>query len=198
MKGRRAGKFVRSLTRFRRRGFRDETGEGCAGCQSLSSGTITSKTPRRPPRCSHSGCLHNAERLVTAYAPRALVLYVGDNDIGAGKSPETVAADFVALVDRVRSHQPELPIYFITIKPSRLRWDLWPTMAEANARIARLAVADPNLSLLDISRPMLDLGRGEAPPEELFWLDGLHLTQAGYAIWAEVVRPRLLADLGAG
>lgn len=145
-----------------------------------------------------SHVLHNAERLVTAYAPRALVLYVGDNDIGAGKSPETVAADFVDLVDRVRSHQPELPIYFITIKPSRLRWDLWPTMAEANARIARLAVVDPNLSLLDISRPMLDLGRGEAPPEDLFWLDGLHLTEAGYAIWTEVVRPRLLADLGAG
>ena len=54
------------------------------------------------------------------------------------------------------------------------------------------------MSVLDISRPMLELGRDDAPPAELFWIDGLHLTEAGYALWTEVVRPRLLADLGTG
>ena len=83
-------------------------------------------------------------------------------------------------------------------KSQRLRWALWPFMQDTNDRIARIANADPKMAVLDISRPMLELGRGDAPPAELFWIDGLHLTEAGYALWTEVVRPRLLADLGAG
>ena len=106
--------------------------------------------------------------------------------------------DFEALVARVRPSQPALPIYYLTIKPSRLRWALWPTMAEANDRIATLAAGDPKLTVLDVSRPMLELGRGQAPPAALFWVDGLHMTEAGYAIWTEVVRKQLLADLGEG
>lgn len=145
-----------------------------------------------------SHVVHFADRVITPYAPRALVVYVGDNDIGAGKTPETVVGDFEALVSHVRVRQPDLPIYFITIKPSRLRWALWPIMQETNDRIARIADADPKMVVLDISRPMLELGRGDAPPAELFWIDGLHLTKAGYALWTEVVRSRLLADLGAG
>lgn len=145
-----------------------------------------------------SHVVHFADRVITPYTPRALVIYVGDNDIGAGKTPEAVVADFEALVAHVRANQPELPIYYITIKPSRLRWEQWPTMEETNARIARIAATDPKIGVLDISSPMLERGRGEAPPSELFWIDGLHLTQEGYAIWAEVVRTRLLADLGAG
>jgi len=143
-----------------------------------------------------SHLVHNAERIVTAYTPRAVVVYGGDNDIGAGKTPETIAADFASLVERLRSHQPDLPIYFITIKPSRLRWEQWPAMSETNTLIARMASADRNLSILDVSRPMLDLGQGEAPPDDLFWIDGLHLSEQGYAIWAEVVSSRLKADLG--
>lgn len=143
-----------------------------------------------------SHVVHFADRIITPYAPRALVVYAGDNDIGAGKTPGTVVADFEALVAHVRRDQPELPIYYITIKPSRLRWDQWPTMDETNARIGRIADADPGIHVLDIGRPMLELGAGDAPPSELFWLDGLHLTDRGYALWTEVVRPRLLADLG--
>ena len=145
-----------------------------------------------------SHVVHFADRVITPYAPRALVIYVGDNDIGAGKTPETVVADFQALVAYVRADQPELPIYYITIKPSRLRWDLWPLMDETNDRIARIADADPRMTVLDIGAPMLELGDGDAPPADLFWIDGLHLTEKGYALWTEVVQPRLLADLGAG
>ncbi|MEM9176267.1 MAG: GDSL-type esterase/lipase family protein [Myxococcota bacterium] len=140
--------------------------------------------------------VHFADRIIAPYAPRALVVYVGDNDIAAGKTPETVVDDFEALVALARADRPTLPIYYITIKPSRSRWALWPTMAEANARIAARAAADPHMHVLDVATPMLALGQGEAPPSDLFWIDGLHLTEKGYALWTEVVRARLLADLG--
>ena len=142
--------------------------------------------------------VHFADRIITPYAPRALVVYVGDNDIGAGKTPATVVADFQALVAHVRANQSALPIYYIAIKPSRLRWALWPSMAEANDQIRALAESDPNMTFLDIAAPMLELGQGEAPPSDLFWIDGLHLTEKGYRLWTEVVQPRLLSDLGPG
>lgn len=138
-----------------------------------------------------------ADRIITPYAPRALVVYVGDNDIGFGKSPAVVAADFRALVEKVRAEQPSLPIYYLTIKASRLRWALWPTMDEANQRIAAFAATDPAIHVIDVSTPMVELGEGEAPPASLFLLDGLHLSEEGYALWTEIVRARLLTDLGA-
>ena len=145
-----------------------------------------------------SHVVHYADRIITPYAARALVVYVGDNDIGAGKTPATVVTDFEALVAHVRKTQPEIPIYYITIKASRARWELWPVMDDANHRIGAIADRDPLITVLDVSAPMLALGGGDAPPADLFWIDGLHLTAKGYALWTEVVRMRLLADLGPG
>lgn len=140
--------------------------------------------------------LHYADRIIAPYAPRAVVLYVGDNDIAADKTPETVVADYRALVEHLQRDRPALPIYFLTIKPSRLRWSLWPEMAETNARIAAIAAGDPSLQVIDVSTAMIEAGEGDKPPRALFALDGLHLSDEGYALWAEIVRTRLLADLG--
>lgn len=137
--------------------------------------------------------VHFADRIIRPYAPRALVVYAGDNDIGAGKSAAAVETDFRTLIDQVRRIQPGLPIYYLTIKPSRLRWSSWAEMDAANQRITALARTDPNLHVIDVSSPMLALGRGEAPPEELFAFDGLHLSATGYALWTRVVRARLLS-----
>jgi lysophospholipase L1-like esterase len=142
--------------------------------------------------------LHFADRIITPYAPRALVLYVGDNDIGAGKKPEIVEADFRALVAKVREQTPDMPIYFLTIKASRLRWSLWPTMEAANRRIEAIAEADPRIHVIDVSGPMVEQGDGGKPPASLFAFDGLHLSAEGYALWAGIVRSRLIADLGDG
>jgi len=40
------------------------------------------------------------------------------------------------------------------------------------------------------------LASGEPPARELSILDGLHLSEQGYALWTSVVKPRLAADLG--
>lgn len=142
--------------------------------------------------------VHNARRIVTPYSPRAVVVYAGDNDLAArsGKTVDRVVADFETLVALLREDRPALPIYFIAIEPSRARWERWPEMQRANERIAALARSDEHLGVLDIAAPMLDAGRGGPPPAGLFMMDGLHLSESGYEVWTEVVRSRLLADLG--
>lgn len=138
--------------------------------------------------------VHEAPRIVIPYAPRAVVVYAGDNDIGAGKNAETVVADFEALVALLRASLPETDVWFLSIKPSRLRASLWPEMAKANARIRSLAEADPRLRYLDVGAVLL--GSDGEPSADFFRFDGLHLNAAGYAAWTTVVRPALLAAYG--
>jgi len=139
--------------------------------------------------------VHFAERAVLRYRPRAVVLYAGDNDLDArtGKRASDVARDFEAFVGLVHAAVPDARIYYVAIKPSRLRWERWPEMKAANDAIAARCAADPRLAFLDTATPML--ATGEPPARRLFVFDGLHLSAEGYALWTSVVKPRLLADL---
>ena len=94
----------------------------------------------------------------------------------------------------MHSYVPDARIYYLSIKPSRMRWARWPEMAKANAAIAAACADDPRLGFIDIAGPML--ASGEPPSRELFVFDGLHLSKQGYALWTSVVKPRLVADLG--
>ena len=142
-----------------------------------------------------SHVIHNTDRIVVPYAPKAIVLYAGDNDIGAGKSVERVVGDFEEFVGGVRSNLPSVPIHFLPIKPSKLRWKLWPEMAEANRRIEVITQADPLLHFLDTASVLL--GAGGEPRDDVFLLDGLHLNAKGYALWTSVVAPALREAYGA-
>ncbi len=133
--------------------------------------------------------VHFADRIVTKYHPRLVVVYAGDNDLAAGKSPETIAADYAALVARVHGKLPEAKIIFLAVKHSPARRKLLAEQKATNRLIAQQAKADPRLVFLDVATPLLD-AQGEPRPE-LFLNDGLHLNEAGYAIWAELLRPLL-------
>ncbi len=128
-----------------------------------------------------------AKRIVTPYSPAAVAIYEGDNDIGKGKSAERVFADFQSFVDSIQDELPETHVAFIAIKPSLKRWAQWPEIRRANQLIEEFAATHSHVDYLDIATPML--GEDGTPRDELFVSDGLHLTEQGYAIWADVIRP---------
>lgn len=141
--------------------------------------------------------VHYADRLVSAHQPRAVVIFAGTNDITPehAKLPEVLLASYQAFVGRVRAVQPELPILFIAITPSPLRWSVWPIAQEANALVSQYSATDPNLYVVDTA-PVL-LGEGGEPRDDLYIFDGLHLSEAGYAAWTATIRPALEAMLAA-
>ena len=53
-----------------------------------------------------SDSLYYADRLVFPYSPSTIVFYAGDNDIAAGKSPQTVFRDYQAFVEKIHRQWP--------------------------------------------------------------------------------------------
>jgi lysophospholipase L1-like esterase len=129
------------------------------------------------------------DRLVLKHEPRVVIMYAGDNDIAAGKTPQVVASDFATFQKKVHAKLPKTRIMYVAIKPSLKRWNLYPQMAQANQRIAELCASDGRLTYLDIATPMLD--EDGKPKPDLFRDDGLHLNKKGYAVWSAVVAKHL-------
>ncbi len=131
-----------------------------------------------------------AEELVVRYRPRQVVVYAGDNDIDAGRSPEQVLADFHALVARLRRDLPDVPIVWISIKPSVARAAQMGAQRKANTLVREAAADMTQVDFVDVFTPMLD--ENGAPRVDLFIDDGLHLNEAGYALWRRIVAPYLM------
>ena len=128
-----------------------------------------------------------ADAIAVRYAPRRIVLYSGDNDIDAGRTPQQVLSDFRAFVARVRRDLPRVPIAYLAIKPSLARVAQLPRQREANALIAAEARRLRDVTFVDVATPML--GADGLPRPELFGPDGLHMTPQGYALWRGIVAP---------
>ncbi|QWT19451.1 hypothetical protein KPL74_17100 [Bacillus sp. NP157] len=130
-----------------------------------------------------------ADRIVKPYHPAAIVLYAGDNDLQNGDTPEQVRDDFTAFVARVRSYQPDVPIAFISIKPSIARISLLSQIDRANQLVRDQAMKEKGVAFLDVAPAMVD-ANGQPKPD-LFIEDGLHMNPKGYALWVAQVRPWL-------
>jgi len=130
-----------------------------------------------------------ADRILLPYEPRIVVLYAGDNDVAAGKTPERVLADYRLFVKTVHDRLPKTRIVFIAIKPSIARWRLVEKMRKANSLIRAVTKEDERLSFVDIDTPMI--GDDGQPRKDLFLKDGLHLNADGYKLWASLVKPHL-------
>ena len=134
--------------------------------------------------------LYYADRIILPYKPRAVVIYEGDNDIAQGISPNKLGDTFTEFINKIHRQLPQCRIYFLSIKPSASRWNMWPKMVQTNKLIAKKCANDGRLIFVDVSTAMLNED-GE-PKGEIFLSDELHLNRAGYEIWTNILRPILL------
>lgn len=130
-----------------------------------------------------------APRIAVPYEPRLVVLYAGDNDIAAGKSPGQVFEDTKAFFKVIHDALARTRIAYVAIKPSIMRWEMVERMRAANALIRAHTETEPLVQFVDIDTLMI--GDNGKPREELFLQDGLHLSRKGYDLWNSIVRPYL-------
>jgi lysophospholipase L1-like esterase len=128
-----------------------------------------------------------ADRVIIPYQPKTIVLYAGDNDLAAGKTPEQVFADYQAFIQKIRAKLPETRIVYLSIKPSPSRWHLKDQILATNRLISGLK--DERLLFIDTYSPMLN--PDGQPRAELFQKDNLHMNAEGYKLWTSLIKPQL-------
>lgn len=128
--------------------------------------------------------LHYYSRLLPRAKPRSVVVYVGENDLAAGATPAQVSHDILALLKRLRADYPKAHIAWLSLKPSPLRWALWPRMAAVNMTVAARARVT-GFDYIDVSRSLL--APDGLPDATLFRQDGLHMNAEGYTRWTRLV-----------
>jgi len=128
--------------------------------------------------------------LVFDYAPRQIVLYVGENDIVvANETPDIILSKTIALYKSIRAKLPYVPIVYIAMKPSPSRDKYMKKTRETNNLIHKFLSTEKNVTFVDVYSLLLKDGHSRP---ELFVSDMLHMNKKGYAIWANAVRPYLL------
>ncbi len=131
-------------------------------------------------------CAAYFERLIVPRAPRAIVLYAGDNDLYLGASPGAVHDALSRLLDLRDQHLGPIPLAFISLKPSPARTALTPAIIEANEWCRREIWSRAGAVWVEVFDEMM--GEDGHPRPELYTADQLHLSRAGYALWTDVLR----------
>lgn len=141
--------------------------------------------------------LHYYRRLLPRAAPRSIIVYVGENDLAGGATPPEVTRDILTLLARLRGDYPRAHILCLSLKPSPIRWTLWPKLAAVNMTIAARARA-AGFEYLDVGKVLL--ASDGLPDASLFRPDGLHMNAIGYRRWTGLIDAWLdraiLADVG--
>ena len=139
-----------------------------------------------------SDLLYYMDDIVFPYKPNAIVVYEGDNDIAAGKTPERVLKDVQTFVEKVHATWPNKPIFYVAIKPSLARVQVLEHMGAANELIKAYLETVESAYFVDVYHPMLN--EQGLPREDIFSDDGLHMNATGYALWTQILRQEMGLD----
>ncbi|MEJ8843285.1 GDSL-type esterase/lipase family protein [Lacibacter sp. H375] len=130
--------------------------------------------------------------VVYPYQPKQIVIYCGENDFASSDTVtiEMVVKRFTTLFNYIRAKYRNVPLAYVSMKPSPSRVNLMPKYVEANKRIRNFLATKPNTKFVDVYSAMLT-STGEPMPH-IFQEDRLHMNEKGYAIWKKKLQNVLL------
>ncbi|EWH10679.1 G-D-S-L family lipolytic protein [Cellulophaga lytica] len=122
--------------------------------------------------------------LILAYNPKQVFIYEGDNDIAGNRKCGLILSQLTQIINKIKSANTTTQIVLISVKPSIARWHLKRNYKKLNRKYKRIAKKDPNISYVDIWKPMLN---GNKVKTDIFTADNLHMNAKGYQIWQNVI-----------
>ena len=135
--------------------------------------------------------IHYAQELIFDYNPRQVVIYVGENDLGDGKTPaDTIFERTKRLFNTIRVKLPEISIVYISIKPSPGRDYAKDILKQTNVLVRAYISTQKNMHYVDVFKSMIH--KDSSYRTELFVSDKIHMTPEGYKIWVKTLKPYLL------
>ena len=121
--------------------------------------------------------------------PKAVVLMIGTNNSGQD-SAESIAKGVTVIVKTIREKQPQAKILLLAVFPRGEK-------ASPNPQRVKLKEVNDIIAKLDDGKNIffLDIGSKFMQPDgsltKEIMPDFLHLTAAGYQIWADAISPKL-------
>lgn len=128
--------------------------------------------------------------VIDKYSPERIVIYCGENDIASSNAVtgKIVLERFRLLYLHIREKFPTIDIYYISLKPCPLRWEMKKRMLDANYRIADFCKKQKHTYFVSIWNQMLENSK---PNPSLFIEDSLHMNKKGYEIWMKEIRKKV-------
>lgn len=126
-------------------------------------------------------------RSITKGHPKAILLECGINDISHGLTAREVARSLCKLIDRIRRQTPRTVLIVQSLTPineSTRRWRLLDGRSADIPRVNELLrehCLARGVAYVDLYRALDTEGTGVLPIA--LTTDGLHLSEAGYALW---------------
>jgi len=129
--------------------------------------------------------------VVYPYKPKQIVIYCGENDLASSDTlgAKTVYNRFRQLFTLIREKFPNVPVVYISMKPSPSRHLLMPKMIEGNKLIREFLKTKTQTGFVDVYQLMID-DEGKPIPA-LYVEDNLHMNKKGYDIWKKAIEPYL-------
>lgn len=128
--------------------------------------------------------------------PKVIVILAGTNDVGnqlGGKQKiDRIVKEYQALVTTCREKAPKAKIIMTAILPRNDNPAVMPEIRQINQELAKLANGRDIFSL-DINDKLAD---SDGKLFDGMTIDKLHLSEKGYQVWADGLRPMLTKFLG--
>ena len=124
-----------------------------------------------------------------AIRPKVIVLMIGTNNLFPPHSAEQIAGGIEAVAKRLRELRPDAKLIICSVLPSNNPQNDKEQVQPANATLPALAESlEEDVQYLNLFPAFLD---EEGKKKTDCYVDGLHLNEAGYAIWLRELLPLL-------
>ena len=130
----------------------------------------------------------NFNLLINFLNPKAIVIYLGGNDLNLSLSPEKIIFKIKKFVEKINEKYPNTNIGYITIKPSVERKNKLSDIKKINKGVKLIANDFPNLVYIDVYNKLLDKGKVTS---KFLLQDGLHLNKEGYKVLTRAVKEKI-------
>ena len=122
------------------------------------------------------------------FQPKLIVLLIGINNIGNDDAtPEQVRDGVAAILDRIRKKLPHTKVLVIGVLPYNRPGTTYATKIKPTNRLLAQLANGRMVHFLDIGDKLLVDGKISAAYQP----DGAHLSEKGYAIYAESIEPMI-------
>ena len=128
---------------------------------------------------------------IEGLSPKVVVLLIGTNQMHDQFTVQDVIDGQAAILKVLREKLPNTKVLLLGVFPNK-NVSLLEKIRKTNAGLAKLADGK-NVRFLDFGDKLLD-AQGQVTKEN--FVDGVHLTNKGYQIWAREMNPLLTEMLG--